>query len=258
MKGLISFLILAFSLFSLSTLVTSCDDDDNCEPAPANNSSIKLIFELYNGATPMAWNEVVSVDNVNEYRMEFFKYYLSNINAVNSGGGKVLLKDVILADASKTDGMIFTFLAPSGSYEKLMIGVGLDAVLNAKDPVTFDPDEPLSAAQAMYWSWATKYRFVRIDGRASQNGAIGDTSDILVAYHPGADEFYSEIELVKSFNLEAGITTEYRVKVDVAAFFDGPGGILDIPTEPQSHTTPDDYPIAEKFMKNFAAAFSPM
>jgi len=255
MKRFTTYFAIALSVI---VLATSCNNDDNCTPAPENDSSIKLIFELYNGTTPMGWNEVVSVDNVNEYRMEFFKYYLSNIYGVNSGGGKILLKDVILADASKADGMTFTFLAPSGSYDKLMIGVGLDAVLNAKDPVAFDPEEPLSAAQAMYWSWATKYRFVRIDGRANESGAIGDTSDILVAYHPGADPFYSEIEFAKPYTLASGITTEYKIKLDVAAFFDGPGGILDIPTEPQSHTTPDDYPIAEKFMKNFAAAFSPM
>lgn len=233
---------------------TSCNPDQE----PTNNSSIKLVFELYNDGVPMAWDDVVSVDNVNEYRMEFFKFYLSNITAVRLNGTDVTLKDVVLVDASKAEGMTFLFNAPAGAYDKLFLGLGLDPVLNAKDPITFEPEHPLSSAQAMYWSWATKYRFIRIDARANQLGSIGDTTDLLVAYHPGADEFYEVVTLAKPFNLEASQTTEYKIKVDVSLFFDGPGGVIDIPTEPQSHTTPDDYYLAVKFTKNFAAAISPL
>ncbi len=250
-------LIFAVVFGAILSTATSCKDDDD-DPKPTNDSNVKLIIELYNGANPMVWDDVVGVDNVNEFRMEFFKFYLSNISVVNTAGKSILLKDVVIADASEVDGMTFTFAAPAGSYDKMTVGVGLDAVLNAKDPVSFSPEEPLSAAQAMYWSWATKYRFIRIDARANQNGAIGDTNDILVAYHPGADALYAVKDLVKPFSLVTAGTTEFKVKLDVAAFFDGPGGILDIPTEPQSHTTPDDYAIAQKFTTNFIAALEPM
>lgn len=242
----------------LVALVSSCQCETDNPPEPEYNSHLKLVIELYNGAQPMNWDDVVAVDNVKEYRMEFFKYHLDRIKAVNNAGSEILLEDVLIADASEPDGMTFVFAAPDGGYEKLIVGVGLDEILNASDPISFAPEEPLSAAQAMYWSWAAKYRFVRIDARANKSGTIGDTSDILVAYHPGADEFHSFVEWAKPFNLMSGDTTEFKVKLDLAAFFDGPGGKIDIPSEPQSHTTPDDYDIAEKFMINFAAAFEPM
>ena len=54
-----------------------------------------------------------------------------------------------------------------------------------------------------------------------------------------------------------------RAEVEATAFvvtFDTQAGdgLGDVEKDGRSHTTPDDYPIAEKFMKNFAAAFSPM
>ena len=68
-------LLISLFLIALLTINTSCKCEKDDPPAPAYDSSVKLIFELYNDADSMAWNEIVSVDNVNEYRMEFFKFY---------------------------------------------------------------------------------------------------------------------------------------------------------------------------------------
>jgi len=251
-----SIILSAATILSLVFIASSCKEDP--KPQPSEDGTLKVSIQLYNGANAMNWDDVIAVDNVNEYRMEFLKFYLSNIYAVNTSGNKAMLKDVVLADASVSDGMTFEFKLKKGSYDKLELGVGLDSLLNASDPIQFSNDHPLSAAQAMYWSWATKYRFTRIDGRANENGSIGGADDILIAYHPGADEFYRTIELVNPFTISVGSTTNFNVKLDVAAWFNGPGGTIDIPTEPQSHTEPSDYDIAVKFTNNFAAAFSPM
>ena len=256
MKRLLT-LTLALATFAF---VSGCKDDP--EPPnngnPTNKGNIVLQFSLYNGANAMAWDDVVSISDVIEYRMEFFKFYLSNLYAVKTDGSKVSLAEVILADASKSDGMKFTYTIPTGSYDKLEWGIGLDTVLNASDPVQFAASHPLSASQAMYWSWATKYRFVRIDAKANKDSTLGKPSDILLAYHPGADEFYSVIDLVKPFSISEAANTNFNVKLDMAALFDGPGGVITISTEPQTHTEPSDYHIAVKFMNNMKTAFSPM
>jgi len=236
---------------------SSCKSNDP-EPTPSTKGTLKLEFNLYNGANTMGWNEVVAIDNVNEYRMEFMKFYLSNIYAVKTSGEEVKLADVVLANAAETDGMTFLFDLEKGSYDKIKFGFGLDSLLNASDPVQFSPEEPLSAAQAMYWSWATKYRFVRIDAKANENGTIGSPDDLLIAYHPGADEFYSVGEFVNPFTITVGNTTTFSMKLDMAAVFDGPGGVINMPTEPQTHTEPSDYQIAVKFIANWIAAFSVM
>jgi hypothetical protein len=241
-------------ILSLVFIASSCKEDP---PAPSSGT-LKVQFNLFNGADAMEWDETISVATVNEYRMEFFKFYLSNIYAVKTNGDKVMLKDVLIANGAISDGMTFLFELPNGSYDKLEIGVGLDSLLNASDPVQFANEHALSAAQAMYWSWAAKYRFVRIDGRANENGSIGGADDLLLAYHPGADEFYRKIELVNPFTISGDQTSNFNIKLDVAAFFNGPGGVIDIPTEPQTHTEPSDYHIAVKFTDNFVAAFSPM
>lgn len=240
---------------SCLALASSCKED---KPEPTNKGNLVLQFQLYNDADAMAWDEVVSISDVNEFRMELFKFYLSNLYAVKTDGSKVKLTDVILPDASKADGMKFTYNIPNGSYDKLEWGVGLDVSLNASDPVQFDPIHPLSASQNMYWSWATKYRFAQLNAKANKDTALGSSSDILVAYHPGADDFYGVIEVVKPFSISEAANTSFPVKLDMAALFNGPGGVITISTEPQTHTEPSDYYIAEKFMLNMMSAFSPM
>jgi hypothetical protein len=245
---------LAIAIAFLS-LAASCKNE---EPEPTNKGNLVLKFDLYNGASPMDWDDVISISDVNEYRMEFFKFYLSNLYAVKTDGSKIKLSDVIIVDASKSEGVTFSYNIPNGSYDKVEWGVGLDAVLNASDPVQFEATHPLSASQAMYWSWATKYRFVRIDAKGNKDGTLGSPSDLLLAYHPGADEFYGVIELVKPFSIAEAANTNFTVKLDMAALFDGPGGKITISTEPQTHTEPSDYHIAEKFMLNMMVAFTPM
>lgn len=246
------------SMLVISGLIFSSSSCKNDEPAKPTTGTLNLSFALYNGANTMDWDETVAIDNVNEYRMEFMKFYLCNLYAIKTNGDEVKLKDVLIADASVENGMTFTFTLAPGSYDKIRIGFGLDSLLNASDPVQFQPAEPLSAAQAMYWSWATKYRFVRIDAKANENGTIGSPDDILVAYHPGADEFYGTREFVNPFSITAGSTSNFDIKLDMAAVFNGPGGVLNIPTEPQTHTEPSDYDIAVKFIANWLAAFSAM
>lgn len=245
--------VLAIALLT----ATSCKTETP-EPTPEKKGNIEVNFKLYNGTVPMAWDEVIAIGGVNEFRMEFFKFYISNMYAVNTDGSKQKLVDVILPDASSADGMTFTFPVAIGSYDKIEMGVGLDTLLNASDPVQFAADEPLSSSQAMYWSWADKYRFTRIDGRANENDTIGSPTDILVAYHPGADEFLRVKEMVNPFEITEGNTTQFNIKLDFSIVFNGPAGTIHIPTEPQTHTTPETYTLATKFTDNFAASFSPM
>ena len=246
--------LIGLSLFAAMLLVVqSCKDSEDPDVKPVRGAFIKLNFELYNGTNPMVWDDIIAVDHMEEYRMELFKFYLSNIKIVTNQGASTLLKDVVILNAADADGMTLTYDAPQGVYEKLVMGIGLDSVLNASDPIQFADEHPLSAAQSMYWSWAAKYRFVRIDGRGKEFAS--DTTQILIAYHPGADEFYRTREFMKPFQLVDEDTTTINMKLDVAKWFAGPGGTIDIPTEHQSHTTPDDYPIALKFTDNFAASF---
>jgi len=247
MKSYIRLFVALTLVFSL--LATKCKD----EPKDPVDGKLNLKIELYNGSSPITWNDVISTGGMNEFRMDFFRFYLSHLKA-NKGSELTNLADVVLADASNN--MSFTYDMMPGGYDGIAMGIGLDALQNASDPVTFANTHPLSVAQSMYWSWAAKYRFVRIDGRANKLGTVNSPDDVLLALHPGADEFYRQVAFAKPFIIEEGKTTTFVLKLDVAKFFDGPGGTIDLQTEPQTHTSPEDYHIAEKFTDNFAAAFS--
>jgi hypothetical protein len=109
---------LAIAIAFLS-LAASCKNE---EPEPTNKGNLVLKFDLYNGASPMDWDDVISISDVNEYRMEFFKFYLSNLYAVKTDGSKIKLSDVIIVDASKSEGVTFSYNIPNGSYDKVEWG----------------------------------------------------------------------------------------------------------------------------------------
>jgi hypothetical protein len=73
-------------MLSLIFIASSCKED---EPAPMpTEGTLSMSIELFNGTTPMEWDETVSIAGINEYRMEFFKFYLSNLYAVSTSGEK--------------------------------------------------------------------------------------------------------------------------------------------------------------------------
>lgn len=253
MKRLSSILIAAFALLLFN--MSSCD---RTEPVPSKpkNSKVLVKLNMVNDGVPMEWNEITQVDGVNALQFSLLKFYLSNIKIENGAGETSTLTDLILADADDGPAMEYTFSAKAGSYQAISFGIGLDPVQNASDPLDFAPSDPLSAASGMYWSWGMQYRFVVVEGRANVAGNVGSSDDLLLAYHPGADAFYETTRLAKAFALVENQTTTLNINIDIADFFNGPGGIIDIPTEPQTHTSPPYYDLAEKFSKNFAASFT--
>lgn len=231
----------------------------NCkkDPEEPKTGSLQLEFELTNGGTPMAYNDIVSLAGMTEFRMDMLRFYLSHMSVAGSKKD-VKVTDLLLADASEfgVTQTKYLYSIAVDQYTAVKFGVGLDAIQNAADPVTFAASHPLSAAQSMYWSWGSKYRFVRLDGRANKDGAIGQPTDLLLAYHPGADSLYITRNVNVPILIKEKETSVLKISIDVAAFFNGPGGEIDLPTEPQTHTGVTDYEIAEKFMANFAASIT--
>ena len=65
--------------------------------------------------------------------------------------------------------------------------------LNATDPTTYAVTHPLSSAFAMYWTWASKYRFIKAEGRFNPSGTLTDAAtNSGIVWHTGTDALYQE------------------------------------------------------------------
>lgn len=120
---------------------------------------------------------------------DLFHLYLSNLSLDGNMAKEVAF--INASDSSTTHWKIDL----KKSISTISFGLGLDADQNASDPTTFETSHPLSSAQAMYWSWASKYRFVKVDGRVNYSGTLGTGDDYLI-WHTGLDTLYREV----SFN----------------------------------------------------------
>ena len=125
--------------------------------------------------------------------------------------------------------------------------MGVDSINNIQDPTSFDSNHPLSSSNAMYWSWATMYRFFKIDGRVNASGILG-ADDQLLAWHTGKNALYR----TKEINTTIRPGDHLVLTFDVAMLYSG----VSLDTETMTHSMVGDYDIAVKLSNNLPAAFS--
>lgn len=238
---------LALLTLGATLFLNSCDDDPG-------EGQVKVVFEMTKDGSAINLNEVYAGDNITAMRIEKLKFYLSNVKLL---GANDELREVEVVDF-ESDRTSFTFSnIQEGTYSGISYSVGLSPEMNASDPLDYETGHPLSASWGLYWSWAMKYRFALLEGRGAADGSIdGQGDDFIISMHPGADGFAQAVSLSESVQIEEGKTKTITVQIDVDGMFDGPGGLVDLPSENQTHTTPSDRDIALRFITNFAAAMS--
>lgn len=240
MKSIKTVLISGLFLTTLASM--SCDKEKVAE-----NINTNFEFALVSNGATIDLGDQISTDSIPALRIDEMKFYISNIKFYR-GTDTMLVSDVELVSflEGKTS---FSYEIRSEGYDGMVFGLGLNPIQNATDPTQVELSDPLSAAWGMYWSWGAKYRFVVFEGKANMNGMLGSSDDISLSYHPGADNLYKRVEINVPIN---GI--KVIIPIDIADLFNGPGGYIKLPEENQTHTTPSDYVIAEKFITNMQGA----
>ncbi len=240
---------LAAQIFSFILVFSmmSCNEDQK----ETISKTINFEVELRNQGMPVEITDTLMLNNGDSFYPTLIKLYLSSIQLQNGQGEWIMLEDVIITSPGSEPQSTYTFNLPDGNYSKLRMGVGLDSTLNASDPLSFPNDNPLAAYQGMYWDMI-KYRFAIIEGIVSPE----DSNRILVAYHPGTDPLYKEVEFDIDLS-NSGITYDVTAQLNLEEIFDGPGGTVDFITQATTHSVvsdPHDYAIAEMIMINLANA----
>ena len=221
---------------SLATfLLASCGNGD---------STVSMEVRLTYNHAPYAVGETVYKGDT-AVKFDKFYFYLSDIQI----GGQ-LVEEVVFCNAEDSTTMNYEW-SLKNKANSFFFCVGVDSLNNAMDPTSFDVGHPLSSANDMYWSWATKYRFLRIDGRSNASGTLG-TDDILLAWHTGKDELYRCVDLTSQL---AGVIKggdHLILEFELDQFIQN----MSLETESMTHTMADDYDIAVKLSNQLPGAFN--
>lgn len=240
------------ALILISTLIFAGCKEESCECTPQN--IVEVSFQLQKDGQDIAIQEEFNADSL-AIVVQKMRFYLSHISIHNTSDYEVKLTELSIVDLEEPSLTTFQYLADEGSYDAIKFGVGLDATQNGQDPATFPLEHPLSTYYNMYWGWAAMYKFMEFQGKANPSGVIGNPNEVAFSYHPGANAFYKTYSLPVSFKVSSTKST-IVVHIDYDTIFNGSAGSVDVLTENQSHTTPDDYTIAERIIFNFGESLS--
>lgn len=225
---------------------TACKEDNK----ESKEGMLKVSVELYNGSERVMVDDTVKLQDYNFY-LSLFRLYLAEVEISNANGTREI-SSIELVDPASTDANSFSVKVPEGDYNSFELGYGVDPVQNDMDPGSFPNEHPLSSYQSMYWSML-KYRFAKFEGFADSS-ATAKNENIGIAYHPGTDPLYHKKSYDLDIKVRDGQTTEIMMRMDINDIMNGPGGKIDLGTEPQTHSEPSDIHIAIKFMDNLASA----
>ncbi|MEZ4887573.1 MAG: MbnP family protein [Chitinophagales bacterium] len=208
------------------------------------------IEEQVDGASFSMGNAYLNSLN-QQYKFETLLFYLSNIALISEDGTEQPLVDVVLHNY--TDPNSLKFNIPEGKYTAIKFGLGLDPDLNLTDPTTVAEDSPFHSDRGMYWVWATMYKFVKFEGRASADSNVSDLTDAFL-YHLGTNPYYQEITLPRSIEIDDKEETKVKIVLNIDQIFDNATTPIDIINENQTQTG-DNPTLAQKVKKNLVAAF---
>lgn len=236
---------------------------ENCVWQPI---SVDIVFTPYFGPDRISTNagalpDVYTADN-RKIAFDFFGFYFTSL-AVKTGEGYLSLGEINSpCHQSIDDAFLFTnenrtyagqfFPTDDFQIESLKFDIGVDSCRNASlDPTTQNSGPFAPHVPTMYWSWASGYRFVSLEGMVDASAAADGSEMKRFEYHTGLNDLLRGVELpIDEVNSEGNKIT-FRVRVDFKQVLKD----VDFMTEHSTHTF-DNLPLALKITENTTEAIS--
>lgn len=227
-------------------------DDGTC--SYDNKGFVKINFKArFNNADLLENTTHTNVTNV-ALNFSLLKTYLSSVKVRNTAGTYTTLSDVVLVDFFDNADLTHVFALPEGSYTHTSFITGLTPSQNATDPSSLGSENPLSVYSNMYWNWATRYIFYKIEGTYDSNNDPSVLESAFI-YHIGSDALADSIALSKTFSVLKKDTTEVSIYLNMDQFFYRPTDTLDVIVDHTTQTV-DNMNLAKRVAKLFPNAFS--
>ncbi|MGB8193820.1 MAG: MbnP family protein [Chitinophagaceae bacterium] len=164
----------------LSLSIISCQKKLGFEEgaAPGLPSPVELQFKnIVNRFDDLHFDSTYTL-GLNFIKYHVFKYYISNVEFVNTDGDTIKIPDTyFLVDHSKPESLKARFNVPSGAYYGMSFLIGIDSARNFKGPQI----GPLDPALGMYMNPNDGYIMAKLEGTIALSPLPGN----VFIFHPG-------------------------------------------------------------------------
>lgn len=203
---------------------------------------ITVEFQLIQGGIPYEKSTSFNKGDT-AIALDLFHFYVSELYL-----GEQMLSEVLFVNPSDSLYSNYT-LSVDKSEDTFSFGLGVPSQLNNMDPTAFETSHPLSSAFAMYWTWASKYRFLKVEGRFNDSGDLSNAgSNSALIWHTGTDNLYR----IVTFNEQIQPGDHMVIKLDLDQLFDS----ISLQNNAFTHTTVSSYATAELVSDQIISAFS--
>lgn len=197
-----------------------------------NDKQITVEFRLVEGSTDYSIGSSIMKGDT-AVAFDLFHFYVSDFRVDDE-----ILSQVLFVNTTDSTQHHYSF-EYSGRGSSLSFGLGVTPTLNATDPTTYSVTHPLSSAYAMYWTWASKYRFIKAEGRFNPSGILTDAAtNSSIVWHTGTDALYQE----KEFNASIRPGDHLIIELDVPMMLQG----ISLQQDRFTHSSVDNIDVAQK------------
>ncbi len=247
-------------LFLAILILGACEDDNNNNQnqQPVNQMvPVILNYDFKYGEDDFALNTNYTTDSGYVVRFTLASFYLSKPVLMDDNSNMTMLDpeyyiirpDVAMSNMGSID---------PGHAHMFNVSIGIDVATNTESgesgvqPTDFtDASHPLAPQpEGMYWSWASGYIFVKIEGNVDYDG--DGTFDEVFAYHLGTNDLRKDRSTMLHTDVAAGDELNITMKVDYAKFLEG----INLNTERLTMSMGPQRALGIKMMDQFDAATS--
>ncbi|PPK94847.1 hypothetical protein LY01_01600 [Nonlabens xylanidelens] len=248
---------------ALSIAIISCSsDDDAMENLSNQTGELTVKFDNAVGNQDFIFDSSFSKSNGESFKLETLKYIVSNIKLTDENGVEFeypTSDNIFIIDEANANnaGEIYVELdnVPAANYTKISFGIGVDQTRFAQGAA--GQGDFLTTAQdaGMFWSWASGYKFMRLDGTYSDATVTDQPVNIHMGSVGTSLDNYREItlDLPNTSRVREDSHAEIHLVTDILQILDGASSLNFSDGYDQVHTNEIETPIiANNFMGSFS------
>ena len=239
------------------TILNACKKEEsvpNADTSLPGTLNVEFINKVDNQDLDITGNTSYFNSLGEEYSVNRFKYYLSNIRLIKQDSSRYYLPETYwLMDAENPLSLLNKLnKVAAGKYIGMEFMIGVDSATLAKGV----QGGALDPSNGMVWSWTTGYVFVKLEGRCPLAG-----TDSLFSYHISGYHDYDGTNSLRwstvyfngqTIEVNKSLNTQIQIKTDVQEFFKNPSdwSISDAPVV----TSPGQLPpiVADNYKDMFS------
>ncbi|MEZ4779504.1 MAG: MbnP family protein [Flavobacteriaceae bacterium] len=242
----------------LSIAVLSCKKDDDGEDLTGQTGNLVVKFDNGVGDQDFIFGTSYDKSSGESFKLETLRYIISNIRVTDTNGNTFMYPsadNVFIVDEANANnaGEVWITLnnVAAADYTSITFGIGIDQeryALGAEGQGAF-LDE--AEAAGMMWTWATGFRFVRLDGTYSSTTATDEALNIHMGSVGSSLDNYREVTLTlpNSAKVRMDKEPEIHVEADILKIFDGQTSVSFDNGYSQVHTDANTTPVIANNMK---------